>query len=406
MALTATGDDLASKREHALHDAPDPARLLLRDAACVDPDPSRLERLRRTADCIVNWDELFERAEAHGLAPLLHRHLRKINALPEAPSRRVLAALVARHRQANATLTQTLIDIHTIFDQRRLPFICLKGIALAHIIYPSPALRPMRDIDLLVPADRAYEARDALTAHAFVAQDHYRGLGHGKFMQRHHHLPEVSIERDGMHVSVEIHTDAISGDSPGHLNFESLRDPPQVFRVDDVELSALNHIDMLVHLVRHALEPAAEMKLGSVCDVMTYADRFHQQLDIATLKTRYPWLANALALMHYVVELPPSLSGLRPTAATPDGAGFGPRPLSEVLREHGVGRAALLEACNPPDWWLHAYYGTKPSSPIGPTKYSRHVPKLTYWMARRLIAAMASPTVLANADANGASDRR
>jgi hypothetical protein len=32
----------------------------------------------------------------------------------------------------------------------------LKGAALAHLVYPEPLLRPMRDIDILVRAEEVY----------------------------------------------------------------------------------------------------------------------------------------------------------------------------------------------------------------------------------------------------------
>ena len=48
--------------------------------------------------------------------------------------------------------------------------VALKGVALAWRHYPEAALRPMRDIDLLVPHARAIEAFAVLTAAGFVPE--------------------------------------------------------------------------------------------------------------------------------------------------------------------------------------------------------------------------------------------
>ncbi len=43
---------------------------------------------------------------------------------------------------------QTLLEIREAFWEKKLPFLVLKGMALAYQVYPDPALRPMGDIDL------------------------------------------------------------------------------------------------------------------------------------------------------------------------------------------------------------------------------------------------------------------
>ena len=99
----------------------------------------------------TGWATLASDADAHGLAPLAHLCLQPHrHAAPEATMQQ-LEALALRHRMWHRERTIALADIlqapRTGFDRRDR----LKGAALAWSIYASPALRPMGDIDLMVP---------------------------------------------------------------------------------------------------------------------------------------------------------------------------------------------------------------------------------------------------------------
>lgn len=138
--------------------------LLLAARARLDASAER-ELVARARDP-VDWPVLVDVATREGTAPLLHAHLCRldlIRSLPPAPRARL--ADVARSvwattaAQANhwgeATAALRAAGVETI---------TLKGMALAHTVYPEPGCRPMADIDLLVrPADRA-AALDTLLA--------------------------------------------------------------------------------------------------------------------------------------------------------------------------------------------------------------------------------------------------
>lgn len=365
-----------------------PTTRLLRQTATISPGTDRLEEIRAAALKIEDWEEVVGESETHGLAPLLHRHLASVDVTPKGAARLMLAGLVARHRQANATLTDTLLDVHQIFQKLDLPFVCLKGIALSHMIYPQASLRPMSDIDLLVPVERANEARAALVESGFHANEQHSGIADGRYMRHHHHLPEVSIDRNGMQVTIEIHTDAISGDSQGQLRFDTLEEEPQTFSIGDQQFWAMNHRDMLTHLSSHALQPTREVKLGSICDIVSYIDHFHNQIDFEELVKIQPWTSNALSLMHYVSALPDSVSHLHPTATAPQQAGYAMPPLSIVLRNNGLRSKAIKTAIHPPGWWVHAYYGVPASRSLNLLVWSRHYLTLLKWLIRRLLASL------------------
>lgn len=95
-------------------------------------------------------DRLVAHAAPEGLLPLLF-------AEPEPPP--VLAAALERNRawhrlyarRAEILLEATRALCDLLRDE---PFVLLKGSDYRHRLYPRPELRPMQDIDLLVPRDR------------------------------------------------------------------------------------------------------------------------------------------------------------------------------------------------------------------------------------------------------------
>src|SRR5262245_40349945 len=121
-------------------------RLIL---ACArsDADVQGIEELSGRGP---DWQAIMRKAERWGLAPLVYTNLRQAE-------RRVPKVVVERlrslyrgdaiHGVARQELLRTIL---VRFSEAGIPVIVLKGAAMAALVYPSPALRPMRDIDLLV----------------------------------------------------------------------------------------------------------------------------------------------------------------------------------------------------------------------------------------------------------------
>lgn len=107
----------------------------------------------------VNWHALADTAQRHGLAPLLYGALKangRQNELP-ASALEYLRAAYLRTSVANWLAYQELGRLLELFDREQIPVVLLKGCALAVTLYPDPGLRPMGDLDLLIP--RAAAAR-------------------------------------------------------------------------------------------------------------------------------------------------------------------------------------------------------------------------------------------------------
>ena len=239
------------------------------------PDTSADRRLAEIAAGPVDWSLLVDRAHGEGVVPLVHWNLRRLDLLRHLPSqaqRRLTAgaqslwargaALAARWGEATSALREAGIETIT-----------LKGIVLAHTVYPEPGLRPMADIDLLVrPADR-------LRAIAVLARLGYRTPG-----PEAERLGEsrcfAELVRDG--VLLDLHWDIaryLRFDGVVRVDHDGLWRRAQPFVLGEGRSLALCPEDMLLHLVLH-------LTLGSdFARVLWYADidavirRYESEID-------------------------------------------------------------------------------------------------------------------------------
>ena len=361
---------------------------VLRGAARLSLNAAAQQRLHEACTGVSDWSGFTALAETHGLAPLLYEHARQHELPIPTPVRRELQGLVLRHEHANRVRLGVLREILQTLASREIPAIVLKGGALAYVLYPRPGLRPMRDLDILIGHDRARESQQVLSELGFSVPTQ----APSPFLERHHHLPNAGLQRDGLFVSVELHVDALSYDVPARLPIDRLSAAPQPFSVDGLPARTLGHIDMLHHLWRHNFEPAATTRMISITDLVEYALKFHAAIDWRLLGRRCPGAINALALVHYLTPLPPGLDRLRPPANTPppDGIGRGLRPISHIFKRHRPVFEILRELLRPPPWWLHAHYGIPPERSLRWCRRVTHPLRVASWLRRRLTALLAA----------------
>ncbi|MCC6800817.1 MAG: nucleotidyltransferase family protein [Anaerolineae bacterium] len=104
------------------------------------------------------WPAITALALQHGLAPMLHWTLKQAGCdLDANPAWQPL--IRARYQTAIdwALKERAQLEIDAALRAAGIPAIWLKGSVLARTVYPEPSLRPMSDLDVLVP----YEQREA-----------------------------------------------------------------------------------------------------------------------------------------------------------------------------------------------------------------------------------------------------
>src|SRR5262245_21488251 len=120
--------------------------------------PAQHKWLAEVARALPSWEGLAELAEAHGLIPLLSTHLQAAEVAMPGDVRQQVQGYYLQHAHAARLRQGVLAEILALYRDAGIDALLLKGAALAHMVYPQPALRPMRDIDILVRASDAARA--------------------------------------------------------------------------------------------------------------------------------------------------------------------------------------------------------------------------------------------------------
>ncbi len=236
--------------------------------------------------------------------------------------------------------------------QAGVPFLVLKGAALAHLVYSDPRLRPMRDVDLLIRKADAGRALDVLMCCGFR-------ISGAAVPSHHHHLRGMARTLEGATVTIELHHELlVPTPFVEPRNYDDVIGRSQPFEWDGLTYRTLGREDMLWHVYAHAfviltLRPGA-MRLISVADLVHATEAWIDQINWPRLKAQYPRLLRALSVLDDLVPWSPHVA--------------------EVLREHVERPATAVRAyaidSDPdwsarlipdvlwlPEWWFRMRYG-------------------------------------------------
>ena len=294
------------------------------------------------------WDNLIAEAEAHGLEPLVFQHLLDADVAIPPAWRRYLQACVVSHGHAYAIRTRVVHEVLRAFDAERIGVLVLKGAALAQLIYPTPLLRPMLDVDLLVRRSDAGRAWQTLIDMGFGTRGAAVAAGY-------HHLTPLARTVDGATVTIELHHELLRA-TPflRPVRFDDVSDRAQSFEWGGVRAHTLGPEDMLWHVYAHAfainvLRPA--IRLISVADLVSLVDTWVHRLDWKRIAREQGRVLRALRLLDHLTPWSASVRDILGPSNAPRGA---VRPMARSTEwRSALGRDVLW----PPEFWFRVRYG-------------------------------------------------
>jgi hypothetical protein len=204
-----------------------------------------------------DWSRARAIAREHRLGPLLHWRLTRDGIDVAAPAE-AGAAFAAAFRAS--TLRALALQAELAAAARRLreagiESLALKGAQLALTVYPHPAMRPMRDIDLLVRQEEVRRAYALFVAAGYAPQPSgFTGDARHVADQRRHETPLCA---PGSGIVVELHGRLHEVDDLARPD-ASTAVPDSVWRdrgvcmVAGEAVGVLSPTDLLLHLVVHA----------------------------------------------------------------------------------------------------------------------------------------------------------
>ena len=225
----------------------------------------------------IDWSRAADIALATNLGPLLHQAVYHLdsNAIPHEISERLRSSYFET-ASSNLLLFGDLSLLLQSFNRANIPVIVLKGGALAQTVYPDQALRPMVDLDLLLPFPDLENAIEILETKGYSAVD-LQPLANvsGLFWS------EQSFARPGgQNHRIEIHWHLL--DSPSYASMfstEGVFQRASIFSTNTHEALMLCPEDQLLHLSAHYIYhhlgnlPIAQVDIGLVLA------RYQQEID-------------------------------------------------------------------------------------------------------------------------------
>ena len=334
---------------------------LLTLCARAQGNSAHYDRLREAAEQLSSWDDLPRLAELHGIAPLVYEHLKtaKIN-FPET-AENDLKAHYLRHNHANQIRTRALVEILQSFQSADIQVLVLKGMAVAHLVYPNPRLRPMSDIDLLL------SKKDTQQGQTLLLKLGYRIMESHDTPSDHHHLPAVQRRIDGVDIYIELHHNLTRALTP-HTGFEALYPSALSFELEGIPASALSYENMLAHTYHHMIDASIQpFRLIWIADMISLVERYADEIDWEILPLK---IYNALKVIDRLMPIegvPKREKGLLTASSTlsrkttlSQSWPFSVIP-SQSETEH---LQNAPKAFRPSAWWLRLYFGLSPDEAL------------------------------------------
>jgi Uncharacterised nucleotidyltransferase len=151
----------------------------------------------------VDWDQFLRRAQRLRVAALVRPTLTRLVDASRVPPEvlRRLDQVYYERALRNARLGASLAEVLAAFSRQGAPVIVLKGASLAEHVYGDIAVRPMRDLDVLV-RPRDLDLADRLVRElGYVPDESYRTAD---WYRRHHHHLVPYRSGDGSSI-LEVH---------------------------------------------------------------------------------------------------------------------------------------------------------------------------------------------------------
>jgi len=204
------------------------------------------------------WNQMLELALRHGVAPLLHRALQSGGALAGLPD--PVRARLEEERRATALVNLRNLGqfrrIAQALRERDIPVIALKGLHLAELVYRDISLRPMSDLDILVPHSQVKLAVAALLTLEFEVN---RGLPSGY---------DVGLTHRDLGMLVEVHWTLAQPSEPYTPPIEDIWRLAVPARIGDADAHVMSPEFLLLHVCAHlAYHHLFALDLRALCDI-------------------------------------------------------------------------------------------------------------------------------------------
>jgi len=208
-------------------------------------DAAQRAELRRLVQQELNWDYLFATAQAHGLLPLLHKHLTDL-----APTH--FLSRLKRESVANSQnvlhLVSKQLRIYKLFKQNHIPVALFKGPLLAQMAYGEISLRQAGDIDVLINRRHFAQARALLESLGYEMSPRLTSAQLASHLGNH---CELQFMRDEWFTVVDLHWDLAPRSFVFKLHADEVMSRLQPVSLAGTTVETFGPEDLVLYLSMH-----------------------------------------------------------------------------------------------------------------------------------------------------------
>jgi len=247
------------------------ARNILLLCTTAGISPGRKEQISRLLLGVVDWRYLLDLAEFHGVSPLIAHNLATSGLSIQVPQpyaerlNKIYTSILYR----NVILSNELTKVLSIFKQRDISAIVIKGTFLAEQLYGNPSLRTVSDMDILVQPEKLSKASSLLLEmgyHKYTEQDVWQ-----------HPFHDVFYRQAQFPLFIELHWNL---DDRKLVAFpeQEIWHRAQQFQIQGETIMMLAPEDNLLFLSVHLAKQSTQM-LKSLCDITELIKKYDGILD-------------------------------------------------------------------------------------------------------------------------------
>ncbi len=250
---------------------------------------------------ILSCPELLPYLEINGVAGVMFYHLQKAGLQHLAPPDFYDALHDSFHSQIrkNMECAATAKKVFRLLQTAGIPFIVLKGIALAEHVYPHFAMRTTSDLDILICKDNLLRADLALTQAGYQAQD---STPQQALLNPPGYLASLEYHKQGITFAyIHLHWHLVNTSTPAiafikNVDMDRVWEKSLVVKVAATEVRILCPEHLIIYLCEHALRVGHSFdRLILVCDILYAIKTYEAHLDWNTVATE----AKALGLLNF-----------------------------------------------------------------------------------------------------------
>lgn len=258
----------------SLNLSPEERLLVICARLCLDQ--AQRDELNSLLAGPLRWDQVLYKSQWHQLSALLYRHINHEGSRGRVPAEAMdeLKGMYLANLARNLYFQPELRKALEALREQDIPVILLKGAAIAGTVYGDIGLRPMADLDLLVPEERVHAAQAIVTALG------YRPVGsqaeQDDTEKHHRHLPGLMGVRKP--ILFEIHRHVVRLDSSLHFDISGFWSRAQGQSATGTQALVLAPEDLLVHLCLNFFLDRRYRSLNALrqlCDIAESTRYYH-----------------------------------------------------------------------------------------------------------------------------------